>query len=110
MIEFRERQADDGAGLPLHNLLLTGAELAALLAGEARRGAWLNAYLIGAGLNQIAEDELHRDPLLLGAMGDYFVSMGGRPHRIVGRWAESTGAAVQWTRSTRRVWRALLAW
>lgn len=110
MIDFRERQADDGGGLPLHNLLLTGAELAALLPGEARRGAWLNAYLIGAGLNQIAEDELHRDPLLLGAIGDHFVSMGGRPRRILGRGAESTAAAVQRTRSTRRGWRALLAW
>jgi hypothetical protein len=110
MIEFSERQADGGAGPPLHNLLLTGAELAALLPGEARRGDWLNAYLIVAGLNQIAEDELHRDTLLLGAIGDHFVSMGGRPHRIVGRGAESTAAAVQRTRSTRRSWRALLAW
>jgi hydroxymethylpyrimidine pyrophosphatase-like HAD family hydrolase len=36
-----------------------------LLLQEIAREAWLNAFLLAAGLNQIAEDRLHGDPISL---------------------------------------------
>lgn len=52
----------DVAGqLVLADLLNDAATLARLMVAEAGRGSWLDAYLLAAGLNQVAEDWMHRD-------------------------------------------------
>jgi hypothetical protein len=99
----------DTGGPSFHNLLMSLSELAPLFPAELRRGASLNAYLIGVGMNQIAEDYLHRDPLLLGAIGDHLLSENGRTRWIVGRAAESAASVVQEAR-IRLSPRALLHW
>ena len=45
-----------------HELLRDLDELALLLVWETRARSWLNAYIVAAGMVQIAEDRLHRDP------------------------------------------------
>lgn len=100
----------DRSELEFHNLLMTLAELAPHLPDQLRRGSWLNAYLIGAGMNQIAEDYIHRDPLLLGAVGEHLLAEGGRARSIAGGWAEGVAALVQETRVHRRSSRASLEW
>lgn len=93
-----------------HNLLMTLSELAPHFPDQLRRGSWLNAYLIGAGMNQITEDYLHRDPLLLGAIGEHLLAQGGRARSMAGGWAESVAALVQETRIPRRSSRGPLEW
>jgi haloacid dehalogenase-like hydrolase len=93
-----------------HNLLMTLSELAPHLPNQLRRGSWLNAYLIGAGMNQITEDYIHRDPLLLGAIGEHLLAEGGRARSIAGGWAESVAALVQETRIHPRSSKAPLEW
>jgi hypothetical protein len=100
----------DRSELEFHNLLMTLAELAPHLPDQLRRGSWLNAYLIGAGMNQIAEDYSHRDPLMLGAVGEHLLAEGGRARSIAGGWAEGVAALVQETRVHRRFSRAPLEW
>jgi hydroxymethylpyrimidine pyrophosphatase-like HAD family hydrolase len=52
-----------GARLALaHELLRDLEELSLLLVAETRARSWLNAYIVSAGMAQIAEDRLHRDP------------------------------------------------
>jgi hypothetical protein len=93
-----------------HNLLMTLSELAPHLPDQLERGSWLNAYLIGAGMNQIAEDYLHRDPLLLGAIGEHLLAEDGRARSIAGGWAERVAALIQETRVHRRSSKAPLEW
>ncbi len=57
------------------NLLNTFDEIFALLTREVRLGAWLNAYLLAAGLNQAAEDFLHPDPLQTGKIAKNIVRL-----------------------------------
>lgn len=71
--------ADASQDSPLlaHNLLNSLADLAFMLPGEVDRGAWLNAYLLAAGINQIVEDQLHPDPFLLGKASKYLARIQG---------------------------------
>jgi hypothetical protein len=110
IIDPRAPEPADRSGPEFHNLLMTLSELAPYFPDQLRRGAWLNAYLIGAGMNQIAEDYLHRDPLLLGAIGEHLLAEPGRARWIAGKWAESAAAVVQETRIHRRSSRAPLEW
>ncbi|HSS59978.1 MAG TPA: HAD hydrolase family protein [Candidatus Limnocylindrales bacterium] len=48
--------------LVVADLLHDFGELAELLAGELERERWLDAFLLAAGMNQVVEDHLHRDP------------------------------------------------
>lgn len=92
------------------NLLMTLSELTSHLPDQLRRGSCLNAYLIGAGMNQITEDYIHRDALLLGAIGEHLLAEGRRARSVAGGWAEAAAALVQETRIRRRSTRALLEW
>jgi len=49
----------------MRNLLNDTNGLAGFLRQEMARGAWMNAFLLAAGINQIVEDYLHLDPLFL---------------------------------------------
>ncbi|MGH7904748.1 MAG: hypothetical protein ACREPA_11595, partial [Candidatus Dormibacteraceae bacterium] len=59
--ERGERDREQGR-LLVHDLLGDFSTLARLLGRELREGTRLNAFLLAAGLDQIAEDHLHRDP------------------------------------------------
>ncbi len=48
----------------IYDLLHSFDEVAEMLQYEVERKSWLNAYLLAAGLNQIAEDYLHADTIL----------------------------------------------
>jgi 3-deoxy-D-manno-octulosonate 8-phosphate phosphatase KdsC-like HAD superfamily phosphatase len=106
----RAPEPGDRSEPEFHNLLMTLSELAPHFPDQLRRGSWLNAYLIGVGMNQITEDYIHRDPLFLGAIGEHLLVDGGRARSIAGGWAESVAALVQETRIHRRSSRAPLAW
>ncbi len=54
-----------GRSLLLENLLNDLAMLAQLLTSELGAGTILNAYLLAAGMDQIVDDYLHRDPYSL---------------------------------------------
>ncbi len=58
-------EPDLSTGLIVRNLLNELDGLAALLRTAVDRSDWLNAFLLAAGMWQIAEDYLHSDPLFL---------------------------------------------
>lgn len=98
------------AAIATGNLLLNVAELASLLADALRRRAWLDAYLCAAGMNQVAEDHVHRDINFLGAIGDQLLSSGGWARAVAGRTAATTMSGALDLRSRRRPSRNLLSW
>lgn len=61
--------------LALPNLVITFAGLAPLLAGELRKYAPLNSYLLAAGMNQILEDYLNPYPRLLSGLPEYVAKL-----------------------------------
>jgi hydroxymethylpyrimidine pyrophosphatase-like HAD family hydrolase len=62
-IEPRVGSAARADPLLVTNLLGDLDDLVDLLAGELKRPSWLNAFLLAAGLNQIAEDHLHESAI-----------------------------------------------
>lgn len=58
-------RAVTGAALGLTNLLNDVDTLSPLFVDRIAAGDTLNAYLVAAGMQQIAEDHLHRDPFFL---------------------------------------------
>jgi hypothetical protein len=82
---------------PLINLLSDLNALAPLLLARSAEGDLHNAFLLTAGMRQIGEDYLHRDPLFLGRMA------GRLQRRIPAPWgAAAAGTArgvarVLWT-------------
>jgi hypothetical protein len=83
---------NNGAGLVVTNLLNDLATLGSLLDDAARRDAWLDAYLVAAGINQIAEDYLHSSPYPL----DEAASLLGKTDSPYGRLAGRAAAAGGW--------------
>jgi haloacid dehalogenase-like hydrolase len=106
----RAPESGDRSEPEFHNLLMSLSELVPHFPNQLRRGSFLNAYLIGAGMSQITEDFIHRDPLLLGAIGEHLLAEGGRARSIAGGWSESVAALVQERRIHRRSARAALEW
>lgn len=92
------------------NLLLNGGELASLLCSAVERQDWLDAYLLAAGLNQIAEDFTHRDVLFLGAIGDQLLSSGREAHELAGRTAARAASLALGVQRRMRASREALAW
>jgi len=85
----------DGAGqLPLINLFNDFRTLAGLLLTVSERDSALNAYLVAAGMNQIVEDYLHRDPLSLGLVGTHLKRVLPRPLGWLGSTAAGSSANV----------------
>jgi hydroxymethylpyrimidine pyrophosphatase-like HAD family hydrolase len=81
---------DAGVGLVVTNLLNDLSALGALLEQAARAQCWLDAYLVAAGVNQIAADWLHDSPYRLDDARSLFARSGSRGGRLVG---EITGAS-----------------
>jgi hydroxymethylpyrimidine pyrophosphatase-like HAD family hydrolase len=95
------------APLILHNLLNDLATLAGQLVGEVRRGSWLDAYLLAAGMEQIAADHLHPEIYPLDRAADFLLGQPSPAGRLAGRTVAaiaSTGRALTQRRvGTRRV-------
>ncbi|MDP9248573.1 MAG: hypothetical protein M3O95_10875, partial [Candidatus Dormibacteraeota bacterium] len=73
----RDLEGDDRGDLLLIDLLNDFAELSALFGEVVRRGAWLDAYLLGCGMNQIVEDYLYADAYLLRRGTAYLATIPG---------------------------------
>lgn len=84
---------DEPALLLLHNLLNDFSALAALLPGQLRQQAWLNAYLLAAGISQILDDYLHRDPYSL-TMAKHLARLKRPAGPIAARAAHGYGTAA----------------
>ncbi len=77
--------------LLVQNLLNDAEEIGAMLSREVRLGAWLNAYLLASGLNQIAEDQLHPDPLNAGKIAKNLPRLKFPGSLVLARAAQKTG-------------------
>lgn len=84
------RGEGDG-GLALVNLHMGSAELAGHLVGCVERGDMLNAFLLAAGITQIAEDVLECDRLRL---SDAHRVLAGAGHELAARGAALAGSAL----------------
>ncbi len=77
--------------LLLRDLLNDLATLAPLLAQEVARGSWLDAYLLAAGMHQIVEDFLHRDPYGTDRIAKHVRALGPRWGVAAGEVASRLG-------------------
>ncbi len=68
--------------LLIANLLNSFEEICAFLVKEVRLEAWLNAYLLAAGVNQVAEDHLHPDPFHMSKIAKNLVRLN-LPAKVV---------------------------
>jgi hydroxymethylpyrimidine pyrophosphatase-like HAD family hydrolase len=75
--------------LLLDNLVNDLESLGPLLTGELNKGAWLNAYLLAAGMHQIVEDYLHPDLLLLDRAGEHLADRHSPAGRLAARGAQT---------------------
>jgi hypothetical protein len=80
-----------GVGLVVTNLLNDLVTLGSLLDDAARMNAWLDAYLVAAGINQIAEDYLHDSPYPLDDAASLLGTNGSSLGRLAGRAAAAGG-------------------
>jgi len=102
------------APLRVHNLLNDLRALAPLLVDQLRQSAWLDAYLLAAGMNQIVEDYLHPDSFLLGRAAKYLTQLGAPPGLFAARIAQGLSAVIArlhaYQPETRRVMRWQTDW
>ncbi len=85
--------------LLVHDLYHDFDGLAPLLLGELRRGAWLNAFLLAAGINQVVEDYLHPDPYRLSKAAGYLSDLRAPVGPLAASAARSlAGTAVRMRR------------
>jgi hypothetical protein len=86
---------EDAAPVLVADLLSGAGELARLLGQALGTGDWLDAYLLAAGLSQLAEDRLHPDPLLLYRAASYLRGQPSRPARLAGSVSGALGAVAR---------------
>jgi hypothetical protein len=94
----RPRQAAGLSPAPpllVPDLLAGAGDLVQRLSQTLGAGQYLDAYLLAAGLGQLAEDRLHPDPLLLYRAASYLRGMPSRPARLAGAVAGGAGAAAR---------------
>ena len=85
---------DHGEALVLGNLLNDLPVLASLLTGEVERRAWLDAYLLAAGMNQIVDDRLEPALQRLDAVARHLDVRPGRGARLGAKAARVTTGAM----------------
>ncbi|PZR97557.1 MAG: hypothetical protein DLM67_07600 [Candidatus Nephthysia bennettiae] len=95
--------------LRLPNLLNDAGTLAELLVGEAGSAAWLDAFLLAAGLDQSLEDALHSDPAALGRIAARLRDGGAGPAARGAAAAAESARAGLWAVRTRRAGASRLA-
>ena len=95
IIEWAQSAPGSAGPAPLlvADLLGDAATLAGLLRQAVGDQQWLDAFLLAAGLGQLAEDRLHSDPMLLTRTASYLGGRPARPARLAGT-AAGAGAAV----------------
>ena len=99
------------ASLPLANLLNDANTLARLLVDRLAAGDVLNAYLLMAGLHQIVNDHLHRDPFFLHRAGGRLRRrLPGPPGAIASGAARAAGGLLWHGMVLRSGHRAAAAW
>ena len=81
--------------LMVTDLLCGAATLAEWLLATLHAQQWLDAYLLAAGLGQLAEDRLHPDPLMLNRAASYLRAHPSRPARLAGTVSGAAGAAIR---------------
>jgi len=96
--------------LALSDLLNTFDCIVELLEAALRRADVLNAFLLAAGLNQIAEDHLHADPWHLGRAASHMENVGGSAGRLGAQLARRTAVQVSAIREPRRPNRRVANW
>jgi hydroxymethylpyrimidine pyrophosphatase-like HAD family hydrolase len=96
--------------LLLIDLLNDFEELAALFRGEVQRGAWLDAYLLGCGMNQIVEDYLYTDAYVLRRGAAYLVTIPGAAGAISAGTARGIDATHVKLRSLLPHFRRIAGW
>jgi hydroxymethylpyrimidine pyrophosphatase-like HAD family hydrolase len=84
------------------SLLHTLSELTAALPTLIAQGAWLDAFLVAAGSNQIVEDFLHPDPLSAGSGAKYIERLHPRLGPPAGHAIRATAGAVATLLASRR--------
>ncbi|MDX6470956.1 MAG: hypothetical protein QOF75_2759, partial [Gaiellaceae bacterium] len=102
-------RAAGGEPLVLANLLNDLDTLAPLLLREIRCASWLDAYLIGAGMNQIVEDWLHPDPAGIGEIARALAARNRHGAAAAARAAAAGAARLSRMRRWRSV-RAVAHW
>src|SRR3984893_14596562 len=103
-------EGNERGDLLLYDLLNDFAELAALFRGEVQRGAWLDAYLLGCGMNQIVEDYLYTDAYVLRRGAAYLGTIPGAAGAIAAGTARGIDATHVKLRSLLPHLRKLAGW
>jgi len=100
---------ETSAPLVLRNPQQDLAALAPLLLGEVRRGSWLDAFLLAAGLNQIVDDRLNPEIYPFDQAAEYLNGRGplGSSAGLV---ATALGAAYRTSAERRSVTRRVVRW
>lgn len=96
--------------LCLPNLLNDFTQLVSLLDGELKQGSWLNAYLLAAGMNQIVDDFLHRDPYASTKVAKILAPVRKPFGPLAATAARSIGALAWRVRNHRAETLRLLGW
>jgi hypothetical protein len=99
----------DGGGLVLTNLLSDLAALGMLLERAASKQWWLDAHLVAAGINQIAEDYL-RAAYPLDDAASLLTGAGSRAGRLAGRVAAASALAARRIAARSEGFRRTLEW
>ncbi len=84
-----------GDGLAATDLLAGAQTLTVRLAGALRGEQWLDAYLLAAGLSQLAADRLHDDPFMLNRAASYLRGRPSRPARLAGALSGAAGTVLR---------------
>jgi hypothetical protein len=96
-------------GLVLTNLLSDLAALGMLLERAASKQWWLDAHLVAAGINQIAEDYL-RAAYPLDDAASLLTGAGSRAGRLAGRVAAASALAARRIAAPSEGFRRTLEW
>ncbi|HWE10033.1 MAG TPA: hypothetical protein VG325_11800 [Solirubrobacteraceae bacterium] len=92
------------------NLLNDLSGLGPLLNQAVTRGMWLNAYLLTAGMSQIADDHLHNAPYPLDDAAALLAKSGSRGARVASRAVAAAALTARRLAARRSGARSALAW
>ena len=98
------------APLLVHDLYHDFEGLGPLLFSELSRGAWFNAFLLAAGMNQTVEDYLHPDPYRLNKGAGYLSDLRRPLGPLAASAARASAMAIVRMRRLRPSHRRLAAW
>jgi hydroxymethylpyrimidine pyrophosphatase-like HAD family hydrolase len=106
----RPRAERAGQPPPFPGLVMDFQTIADRLRDELRRGPTLDAFLLAAGLAQIADDHLHEPTYPLGSAARYLSGHDAPALRLAGAAAAAIDGAASAGRSRRASTRAMARW